>query len=77
MNGDKPQNGEDGVRCDIRPSKDQAAYLDQLVRIGLYGKNRTDVARYLVVKGLERLAEQGIVKLNQQTLAPPKEDSDG
>jgi hypothetical protein len=74
MNGDKAAaNGDDGVRCDIRPTKDQAGYLDQLVKIGLYGKNRTDVARYLVVKGLESLAQQGIVKL--QSIPPG--DSDG
>lgn len=56
-------NGDDGVRCDIRPSSEQAAYLDDLVRIGLYGRTRTEVARYLVVQGLERLVQAGILKL--------------
>lgn len=59
----RPANGDDGVRCDIRPSSEQAAYLDDLLRIGLYGRTRTEVARYLVVQGLERLARAGILKL--------------
>ncbi len=59
----RPTNGDDGVRCDIRPSSEQAAYLDDLVRIGLYGRTRTEVARYLVVQGLERLVQAGILKL--------------
>lgn len=59
----RPTNGDDGFRCDIRPSAEQAAYLDDLVRIGLYGRTRTDVARYLVVQGLERLVQAGILTL--------------
>lgn len=59
----RPSNGDDGVRCDIRPSSEQASYLDDLVRIGLYGRTRTEVARYLLVQGLERLVQSGILKL--------------
>ena len=59
----RPTNGDDGVRCDIRPSSAQVAYLDDLVRIGLYGRTRTEVARYLVVQGLERLVQAGILKV--------------
>jgi len=58
-------NGEDLVRCDIRPTAEQAAYLDQLVSNGLHGKTRTEVARYLVIKGLEGLVERGLLKLHQ------------
>ncbi len=65
-------NGDDGVRCDIRPSSEQAAYLDDLVRIGLYGRTRTEVARYLVVQGLERLVQAGILKLRSD--ARPSEE---
>lgn len=63
----RPTNGDDGVRCDIRPSSEQAAYLDDLVRIGLYGRTRTEVARYLVVQGLERLVQAGMLKLRSNT----------
>lgn len=65
----RPTNGDDGVRCDIRPSSEQAAYLDDLVRIGLYGRTRTEVARYLVVQGLERLVQAGILKLRSDARA--------
>jgi hypothetical protein len=61
----RPRTGDDGTRCDIRPSSEQAAYLDDLVRVGLYGKTRTEVARYLVVRGLERLVEAGVLALRR------------
>ena len=66
----KSKNEDEGSRCDIRPTPQQKAYLEQLVRLGLYGKNPTDVARYLVIQGLERLAHEGILKLQ----APQGED---
>jgi len=69
----RPANGEDSVRCDIRPSSDQAAYLDDLVQVGLYGKTRTEVARYLVVQGLERLVQAGTLSLRRQSKAPEKQ----
>jgi hypothetical protein len=72
VNGSKGQNADDGTRCDIRPSPEQTGYLEQLVRLGLYGKNRTDVARYLVIQGLERLAREGILKLEIQAASPPE-----
>lgn len=65
-------NGEDPIRCDIRPTTEQAEYLDQLVRVGLYGKNRTEVARYLVIQGLERLVRDGILKLSPPSALPPE-----
>lgn len=69
----RPSNGDEGVRCDIRPSSEQASYLDDLVRIGLYGRTRTEVARYLLVQGLERLVQSGILKLRTQSGTPDQE----
>lgn len=63
MGRGRPTSESDCVRCDIRPSSEQAAYLDDLARLGLYGKTRTEVARYLVVHGLERLVQAGILTL--------------
>ena len=68
----RPPNGDDGIRCDLRPSADQAGYLDDLVKLGLYGKTRTEVARYLVVQGLERLVQAGILKIRHVS-GPPLE----
>jgi len=68
MGRGRPASESDCVRCDIRPSAEQAAYLDDLARVGLYGKTRTEVARYLVVQGLERLVQAGILTLR----LPPK-----
>lgn len=65
MGRGRPTNADEGVRCDIRPSSEQAAYLDDLVKLGLYGKTRTEVARYLVVQGLERLVQAGILMLRR------------
>lgn len=69
----RPANGDEGVRCDVRPSADQAGYLDDLVRTGLYGRTRTEVARYLVVQGLERLVQAGILTVRRQSA--PKDES--
>ena len=71
----RPSNGDEGIRCDIRPSREQASYLDELVRLGLYGRTRTEVARFLLVQGLERLVSAGILKL-QASAEPPENDSD-
>lgn len=65
MGRGRPANEKDGIRCDIRPSAEQAAYLDDLTRVGLYGKTRTEVARYLVIQGLERLARAGFLTLRR------------
>jgi hypothetical protein len=68
----RPANGDDGVRCDVRPSSDQAAYLDDLVQTGLYGRTRTEVARYLIVQGLERLIQAGILTVRRHPAEPAK-----
>jgi hypothetical protein len=39
-----------------------AAYLDDLIRTGLYGKNRTTVARALVARGIEHFIDSGRIK---------------
>ena len=39
-----------------------AAYLDDLVKTGLYGKNRTTVVRTLLGQMIELLIEKGRIK---------------
>ena len=60
---DPNENGT--ARVDIRPSEEIAAYLDQLVAIGIHGKTRSEVARILVGYEIERLLREGILKLRK------------
>ena len=38
------------------------AYLQRLVRTGLYGKNTAEAAERLVARGVERLVQDGTLK---------------
>ena len=58
--------------CAVRhPSEPRTGQLSRLlVRVGFYGKTRTEVARYLVIQGLERLVRDGILKLQPLDSTP-------
>lgn len=44
------------------------AYLDDLVAIGAYGKDKSDIARTFIERGIQDLIEKGVLKPKS---APP------
>jgi hypothetical protein len=56
-------NGVDSERVYIRPSAEVGAYLDELARLGFYGATRSEVAKTLVYREVERLIREGFIKL--------------
>jgi hypothetical protein len=39
--------------------------LERLVEIGTYGSNPTEVARYLIVRGIDDLIRAGVLKADE------------
>lgn len=62
----KKPNPVESARVFIRPSKEVAAYLDELALLGIHGKTRSEVATALVGRGIERLIREGFLKLRRQ-----------
>lgn len=52
-----------GTRVNIRATKEVVEYLDDLARIGIHGKTRTEVAKILISNAVERLIKEGFLKL--------------
>ena len=42
-------------------STEALGYLDQLVELGGYGKNRSEVARYLIIREIDDLLRAGVL----------------
>ena len=55
----------DGVRIYIRPSPEVVGYLEELARIGVHGKTKSEVARTFVANEVERMIREGFVKLRR------------
>jgi hypothetical protein len=47
----------------VRTTPEIIQFLNRLAKIGIHGKTKTDVARYLISNGIERLAREGFLKL--------------
>ncbi len=58
-------SGKNDTRINIRPSDEVLEYLDDLVKIGIYGKTRTEVAKTLVYQQIERLIKERILVLRK------------
>lgn len=52
---------DDTVRVNLSLSRRQKAWLDQLAEFGLHGHKASEVARYLVIRELERLYREGFI----------------
>lgn len=59
----RPPNQIETSRITFSPSAEVVSYLDDLVKLGLFGKARADVVNTLVTKELERLIKEGFLKL--------------
>jgi len=58
----KPQNLVSTQQVTISTTPQVLAYLSQLVATGLYGKNLAEAAERIVVKSVESLLKEGILK---------------
>lgn len=54
----------DSVRVELRLSPETGAYLDDLIGVGIHGSNRSEVAKVLVGREIERLISVGILHLH-------------
>jgi hypothetical protein len=55
----------DPVRVELRVSPETVAYLDDLIGVGIHGSNRSEVAKVLVGREIERLIGVGILRLHR------------
>ena len=53
------------VRVSISMSTELAAYLDDLVKLGIHGKGRSEIANTMVAREVERLITQGFLTLRK------------
>jgi hypothetical protein len=53
------------VRIVVSTTAELAAYLDDLVEIGIFGKGRPEVANALVAREVERLLREQILTLHK------------
>lgn len=60
----KQKNTAATTRITINTSTEIAAYLDDLVSIGIHGKTRAEVAERLVSTTIQQLIKDGLLKLH-------------
>ena len=60
MAREKSKNETTKVQATI--SQQMATYLDQLVDAGTYGNSPSEVARYLIQRGLDDLLRNGVIE---------------
>jgi hypothetical protein len=63
----RPKNRHKTSRIYISPSAELAGYLNELARIGIHGKTKSEVANALISREIERLIKEGILKLRQKS----------
>lgn len=61
----KQKNSTATARVTINTSAEVAAYLDDLVSIGIHGKTRAEIAERLISKEIERLIKDGMLRLHK------------
>jgi hypothetical protein len=59
----RPQEDIKTSRIYISPSVELAGYLNELARIGIHGKTKSEVANALISREIERLVKEEILKL--------------
>jgi hypothetical protein len=58
----RPKNDEPTKKVEPRLHPKAFAQLKQLAQIGTYGSNATEVAKYLIQRGLDDLIRAGVLK---------------
>jgi hypothetical protein len=58
----RPRNDEPTRKVEPRLPAEAFNQLESLVEIGTYGSNPTEVARYLIIRGLDDLLRSGVLK---------------
>jgi len=59
----RPKNNNDPEKVHPTLSRQMLNVLDQMKEMGLYGSNRSEVARYLIQRGIDDLMRTGIIKV--------------
>jgi len=54
---------EQTTRVFVTPSPEITAYLDDLVKLGIHGRTRSEVAKTLIGREVERLIREGFLKV--------------
>jgi hypothetical protein len=62
----RPKNRHKTSRIYISSSAELAGYLNELARIGIHGKTKSEVANALISREIERLVREGILKLREK-----------
>jgi hypothetical protein len=57
----RPKNSIESTKVAITIPKPVHARLERLARLGLHGSTPTEVAKYLVVRGLDDLMRSGVL----------------
>ena len=55
-------NANDSSRLYLRPSSEVEAYLEELARIGIHGKTKSEVAKTLVGNAVVELINSGFLE---------------
>lgn len=59
------------TRVNLTPPARVVEYLDELVRLGLYGNTRAEVALRLMCEGIERRLVDGVLAASVDKWRPP------
>jgi len=54
------------VRIELRVTSETAIYLDDLVAVGIHGNNRSEIAKVLVGREIERLISEDVLHLHRR-----------
>ncbi len=63
----RQKNLVETTRLTFSPSAEIVTYVDDLVRLGIHGKGRSEVVNSMVVREVERLIKEGFLQLRKST----------
>tara|TARA_B100000614_G_scaffold183188_1_gene163798 strand:+ start:108 stop:314 length:207 start_codon:yes stop_codon:yes gene_type:complete len=63
----RPKNAQQSRKIEPTLPADAFACLEALARMGRYGSNATEVARYLILRELDDLTRQGVLRINRDS----------
>ena len=61
----RQKNLVETARLTFSPSAEIVMYVDDLVRLGIHGKGRSEVVNSMIVREVERLIKEGFLQLRK------------
>ena len=61
----RTKNLVETTRLTVSTSAEVVAYVDDLVRLGIHGKGRSEVVNTMVIREVERLIKEGFLQLRK------------